>query len=219
MITVTEAASFNSRWEGSGFSLGRLNEDIFCLRFELTIEEGGGYSEFSFYIGDGRDEAPSLIGDGYSTDSFKILRENGFFGTITTNKEEYLLSTNKGYLDAEKIINETNRFQISVEAGSNSKYKVTGTVPYNLLGGQVYYLWLYAIRINGGFGRLGNYLTTLNIVSESLKSLGLAKIYVPKSSGSKEYEYKDALVYIYTNGTWQLALPYVYTGDTWKNTC
>jgi hypothetical protein len=38
MITVTEAASFNSLWEGSGFSLGRLNEDIFCLRFELTIQ-------------------------------------------------------------------------------------------------------------------------------------------------------------------------------------
>jgi hypothetical protein len=38
------------------------------------------------------------------------LRESGFFGTITTNKEEYLLNTNKGYLDAEKIIKETNRF-------------------------------------------------------------------------------------------------------------
>jgi hypothetical protein len=88
-----------------------------------------------------------------------------------------------------------------------------------LLGGQIYYLWLYAIRINGGFGRLGNYLKTLNIIPDSLKSLGLVKIYVPKNTGSTEYEYKDALVYIHTNGTWQLALPYVRTRCTWKNTC
>jgi hypothetical protein len=47
----------------------------------------------------------------------------------------------------------------------------------------------------------------------------MTKIALPKTEGSTELEYKDALVYIYTGGKWQLALPYVYTSNQWKNTC
>ena len=223
MLHVTEASSFNSRWAGSGFSIGRLNDDIFCLRFELTLDKGSNFSEFSFTIGDGTDEgSPYFQSEGHTKEQFNILRNGGFFGIINTDKEEFLRSSNKEYLDADKIVSATNRFQINVKEGVDSnRYVITGTVKQNLFDTETYYLWLYAIRLTGGYGRLSSdaYLKILTIDEGSARPLGLAKIYVPKTTGSTEYEYKDALVYIYTNGAWQLALPYVYTGGTWKNTC
>lgn len=229
MAKLTGARTYCDSEDSSQVTIGRWKPNtankqaIFCIRYKLELESNEYARAISFDIGG--DDGDVIKPEFFSAETYP---ENGFWPSMKAycvigNLENEFVYESGGFwwLNTNNLLSATTH-QIELISLGSSKYKIKGTVEQHFYPDQQYYLWIY---LNGGYGRLKGWKefnsanSAQNDESVTIHPLGLAKIYLPKTTGSTEYEYKDALVYIYTNGTWQLALPYIYTGGTWKNTC